>query len=387
MNNTLRQKIGIKPLLESWKKINIKGIHDDLYISEKNVVEKAISQNNENKYYLETDLAIQLNEEGKLVTKAGKIKNLTSSVYESIKPKDISISILENEIRIGNHSNNLMLIDEYGLELKNLEEAFNFINKYLEDDRKYFIEHIKSFKSSQKTSRVRIKSGDIFRVPIKGKKFIFGQVISTLRESVKMELPVLGNFDTSGLKINVFDPNPFLFPLLVRFSIQKTDNPFLEVEDLNRLSYSASTIIGDYSLRHSNYKIIGNREIDLSTVDLPMKVGTKFYKKPLFHYFNWGAGIITLKVNEKIEKLISENPLKRLTKIRMRQHESIELFINHCQEGKLIFGNLETSSDLRDDNLKELKYLLLEQLGLSQNITYEEFAQKYGFLSIKKLIE
>lgn len=388
MNNNLRNKIGIKTLQESWKKIQIQGIYDDLYISKNNVIMKAISQNEENGYYSETDLEIQMNEDGKMVTNTGKIKNLTSSIYENIKPKDISISIRENEIRIANHSNNLMLIDEYDLNFKDLSVAFNFIDKYLDDKREYFLKQFKNFKSAPKTSRIKIKSGDIFRVPVKGKQFIYGQVISPLRKMVKMELPALGGFDTSDLKINVFDPNPFYFPLWVRFFYVKTDNPNLNVESLSELKHTSSTIIGDYSLRHSNYEIIGNKGIDLNSIDLPMKVGTKFYIKPLFHYFNWGAGIVTMKLNEKVEKLISDNALNYPNRLlRARQHTAIENFVDHCQEGKLIFGGLHSTSDLRDSNLKELKNILFSELNLNPTVSYDEFAKRNGFMTIKEIIE
>lgn len=388
MNNNLRNKIGIKPLQESWKKIQLEGIYDDLYISKNNVIEKAISQNEENGYYSETDLEIHMNEDGKMVTKTGKTKNITSSIYENIKPKDVSISIRENEIRIANHSNNLMLIDEYDLDYKGLSVAFNFIDKYLDDKREYFLEQFKNFKSAPKTSRLKIKSGDIFRVPVKGKQFIYGQVISPLRKMVKMELPVLGGFDTSDLKINVFDPNPFYFPLWVRFFYDKTDNPNLNAESLSELKHTSSAIIGDYSLRHSNYEVVCNKELELSSIDLPMEVGTKFYIKPLFHYFNWGAGIVTMKLNEKVEKLISDNALNYPNRLlRARQHKAIENFVDHCQEGKLIFGGLHSTSDLRDSNLKELKSILFSELGLNPTVSYDEFAKTNGFMTIKEIIE
>jgi hypothetical protein len=387
MNNALRNKIGLTPIQKSWNKIQVNGIYDDLYVSKNNVIVKAISQNEENGYYSETDLEVQLNNQGKIVTKTGKMKNLTSSVYENIKPKDISVSIRGNEIRISNHSNNLMLIDEYDLDCKNLEEAFDFINEYLKDDQKYFVEHFERFKSAKKTSKQIIKSGDIFRIPIRGKQFVFGQVISPLRKMAKMELPVLGGFDTSDLKINVFDPNPFYFPLWVRFFIHKTDNPYLQEEHLKELKYTSSTIIGDYGLRHSNYSLVGNLDINISEIDMPMEVGTSYNYVPEFHYFNWGAGIITIKANKNIEKLISENALNYPNRLREREHKSIEVFIDYYKEGKQIFSGLHSTTDLRDDNLKKIKNVLFKKLGLDQPIDYDEFAIQNGFMSINKIIE
>jgi len=387
MDNTLRRKIGLKPIQKSWKPIKIDGIYDKLFISEKNVIEKSISLPTDITSYSESDLSIQMNGEGKMITKTGKIKNLTFSVYESIKPIDICISITENEIRISNHLNNLMMIDEYDLNLKSLSEGFDFIDNYLDDDSNYFKKHFEDFKTAKKTSRLKIKTGDIFRVPIKNKKFIYGQVISPLRKIAKTQLPVLGGFDTSELKINVFDPNPFYLPVWVRFFLIKTENPELKEREFNKIETSKSTIIGDYSLRHSNYQKIGNCQINLDEIDVPMEVGTKFDEASLFHYFNWGAGIVTIKVNKEIEKLISENELNYPNKLRERQHKSIETFIDKCKEKKHMFGGLHSSKDLRDDNLKELKNLLFKTMGLEQAITYNEFAKQNGFMSINEIVE
>lgn len=390
MNNILRKKIGLKPIVESWKRVQISFISNEVYVSERNVIEKVIIQNLVESHYTETDLSIQMNDEGQMITKEGKIKNLTSSVYETIKPNEIKVSITPNGIRISNHSNNLMLIDEYDLDFNNLSEAFKFIDQYLNDDRSYFIEKSKNFRSALKTSRIKFKSGDIFRIPIKKKKFIYGQIISPLRQTVKLKIPVIGDFKATDLNINVFDPNPFYFPIWVRFLNFKTDDPFLKIEELNKLTFSSSTIIGDYSLRHSNFKIIGAKEIDLNEVDLPMEVATKFYEKPLYHYFNWGAGIVTFHINDELESLISKNELKFKTKIdqlKLSLSQEIEYFVDSSIIDETNFSFLRLNYDLRNNKLRTTKLKLFKTLGLSQNLDYDEFARKFGFKTKLEIIE
>lgn len=387
MNNTLRKKIGLKPLLKSWKRIQIKGINVEFYLSESNIIEKAICQRTDEIYYTETDLSIQLNEKGQMITKTGKVKNFTSSIYETIKPNKISVVIQQNKVIIDNHANNLQLIDEYDLAYENLSETFDFIENYIEDKSTYFVKHFKDFRTATKTSRIKIKSGDIFRIPIKRKQFIYGQVISPLRKTIKTKFPVIGDFKTSELKINVFDPNMFFFPLWVRFFTLKTENPYLQKEDFKKLKFTSSTFIGDYSLRHSNYSIIDHLDINTSEIDIPMKLRTIYNNGPEFHIFNWGAGIITLKANEKIEKLINESA-KHFPNMKGKgEQKRIEIFINNSKKGKRIFGSMYSSSDLRDDNLSELKIAIFEKLGIDPEISYDEFATQNGFMLTKDIIE
>lgn len=391
MNNTLRKKIGLKPLEKSWKQLEIKGIYEDLYVSVNNVIEKAISQDEEGVRYSETDLFIQLNAEGKMITKTGKIKNFTPSVHETIKPNHISLKIKPHEVRIANHSNNLMLMDEYDTDFNALSDAFGFIEDYLDDERSYFLATFENFKSAKKTSRKKIKSGDIFRVPIKNKLFIYGQVISPLRKIIKSDLPVIGGYDTSNLKINVFDPNPFFLPVWIRFYELKTENPLLKGEDFETIKRTKSTIIGDYALRHSNYSIIGNREIDLSELDVPMTFDTSYNYVPEFHFFNWGAGVVTIKPNDALEKLLSESMLHYSNRINgglnATENKCIEVFVDYSKEQKSIFGSLHSTRDLRDDNLAKLKKTLFKTLGFEDNLDYDEFAKKNGFMSKKEIIE
>ncbi|MFN0274400.1 MAG: Imm26 family immunity protein [Chitinophagales bacterium] len=367
--------------------IRIKGIYGSLYISN-NVIEKAIVFDNENNYYSETDLNVKLNEEGKIITKSGKVKVLTQSVYETIKPDKISITINKDGILVANHLNHRVLIDEYDTGFKTIVDSIEFIERYLNEDDTFIQRNIELFKTSPKTSRLEIKSGDIFRVPVKNKMFIYGRVITPLRESIKEDLPVTGNFDLSDWKVNVFDPNPFFIPLWVDFYLTKSDSPYLTNKELEKFNTSSSIIIGDFALRHSNYEIISKTKIDTSGIDVPMEVDSRYNYKPIFHYLNWGAGIVTLPINSELEKGITDDKLKnRQNMYSLRPSKKIEQFVDTSVNNEADFAIVDANRDLRSNRMRQIKLKLFELIGLEERVDYDVFARKYGFKTKLELIE
>lgn len=387
LNNEIRHKIGLKPLTNSMKEIRIKGINDLLYISN-NIIQKAISFNNENCRYSETDLNIILNEDGKIITKSGKIKTLTQSVYDTIKPDKISITIDKDNILVANHLNFRILVDEYDTGFTTINDSLKFLERYLNDNDKFIQRNIELFKTASKTSRLKLISGDIFRVPVKNKMFIYGRIISPLRKTIKEKLPVVGGFNLSDRNVNIFDPNPFFIPLWVDFYLTKSNSPYLTYEELKKYNTSSSIIIGDYSLRHSNFEIISKTEIDTSIIDVPMEVDSRYHYKPIFHYFNWGAGIVTLPINSEFENLITENKfINKQNILSVRLRKQIEQFVATSINKEPDFAIMDAFRDLRSNQMRQVKLKLFELLGFEESVDYDVFARKHGFKTKLEIIE
>jgi|GEM_PF-5445374 len=391
LNNALRSKIGLKPILASWRVLNVEGIRDTLYVSEENVIEKAIWVDEKKGTYNEIELNIRLNDEGRVILKTGKTRKMSASYYYSHNPKGIVVKVGREYIRIVNEANKRVLVNEYDPNFASLTEVFAFLDEYLDDTDAYMKEHLDLFKHAKKTTRLKIRSGDIFRVPLKGKKFAYGRVISPLRQIIQKEVPIYGSrLGDSMFKIqSVFDPDPFSIPLWVNFYVLKTDNPFMTAEDLTEYAVSSSIVIGDFHLRHSEYKIIGHTNIDLEDLDVPMRFQTKYYLMPLGHYFSWGAGAVRMAVSEELEELWQKNiaehshdPDKKTTVYHM-----IELLLDSSKEGKPQFLCLCEPEDLRDVRLEGLRKKVFELLDLEEGIGYDDFARKYGFITKREIVE
>lgn len=197
-----------------------------------------------------------------------------------------------------------------------------------------------------------------------------------------------GGGDLSDWPVNIFDPQPFFFPLWVEFFLFRTADPMIDIASILMKDTSSSTIIGDYSIRHSNFEIIGNAKIDLGKVDVPMSVDIRYQFKPIFHYLNWGAGIITFKTSKDLVKLIeSINTRYKQYFSLSRGVPGIDLFISSNIEDKVDHGFMYNPKDLRCHDLKEIKTKTFKLLGLKENMDYDDFALKYGFKTKKEIID
>lgn len=387
LSNTIRKKIGIKPIHEDWIKIKFDKFENrEFYISKNNSIQKMIWFNKSNFRYEETDYDIQLNEKNQVVTKNGKIKNFTPSFFEKAKANNKGLVVKSSSIRLVNLENKLTFINEYNCDFKSINQIGDFLSKRLENLSTYESAKLKEFIDNKKPYRYKYKTGDVFRVPLSNKQFAYGRIISGLRNFIDYKIPVVGEFECSS---NVFDPSPFMFPIWVDFFKVKSENPFIPIEDLNKIETTPSVIIGDYVLRHGNYEIIGNLEIDIKSFDVPMLGGSRYFDGYKNHFLNWGLGTITFPINNDIQKAFEASSFT----VGMQNHwkhlnQKIDDFIEATLNNKPYSEDLSLYEDFRHSSYSQVRALFSKEIEFEiDNNSYDNFAEKFGFKTKQEIIE
>ena len=91
LTNNIREYYKIKPIKSDWKEFELKKAYGcKVLIDKKNVLQKLIMDNSDlgNISYKEVDYNVPLTSDFKIITKTGKLKGLSYSVLEAIKPSN-----------------------------------------------------------------------------------------------------------------------------------------------------------------------------------------------------------------------------------------------------------------------------------------------------------
>src|SRR4030095_4051233 len=83
--------------------------------------------------YREIDYNIQLNNDFKIITKTGKLKGLSYSALEKIKPANKYFSVSSNSIDLYNFDNGINILFDYNLKFKSVNDVIEYIEKRIKN--------------------------------------------------------------------------------------------------------------------------------------------------------------------------------------------------------------------------------------------------------------
>lgn len=381
LNNNQRSYFGLNIVENSWDRIEYpKGLV--CYYSGNCICKVLINPDGKPNYYSEYDTQIETNERAKIIPKKakGKEKPITpTTIYDyNEEQTNFHVQIVANEeknvyitLEIGQQK--LDLENNTGCfksmkTLNDFEQSMQCFVKELPTDHLEKIQELKN-KKPVKTKSVRFKSGDFFAVPVKFDlygnpvDYVFGRHLLNISKLRKTDIVSKDHHWHSLMTV----------VQLVMMYDYNSQSLTQNLQELKSKPTTPSFHMMDDQLMRGEYPIIGNIPLEAEELSFPMHYGTytNHHKKGFF--FGWGFcmlnDIANLDFNDYRNNGTIYGASLRLEMMRNGQ----EPYFEH--------------NDIEHPNNKAIKDKILESLGVSADIEYDEFCRHFGFMTRKELLE
>jgi hypothetical protein len=391
LTNSIREHYQIKPIKPGWKGLEIKNYAGSkVLIDKNNVLQKLIIDNSDKGKisYREIDYHIQLTKDYKIITKTGKIKGLSYSALENTKPANKYFLVSSNDIGLYNFDADINILFDYNLEFKSASDVIRYIEKRIKNRTPFEKEEFKIYTGNKRQKRQPVKAGDIFRIKLNNRQFAYGRVLFDLAKFRKYT-PSFAPEINDGFRASLIFDQALMIPCLIDIYLLKTDNPYLKPGDFTSIKTTPSLISNSQFIKGNTFKIIGRTQLDFSSFDIPMSWATHYHYKPIFHIFNWGAGIKTFAPVKRLEKLTELTYPLNYKPIHFGGNliEAWDAFLTSCISGKPNFKYISGWGDLREPLFSEVRKIISKRIkfDIDKN-EYDEFARKFGFMTKKEIL-
>ena len=381
LNNNQRPYFGLNIVEDSWDRIEYpKGLV--CYYSGNCIRKVLINPDGKPNYYSEYDTQIETNERAKIIPKKakGKEKPITpTTIYDyNEEQTNFHVQIVANEeknvyitLEIGQQK--LDLENNTGCfksmkTLNDFEQSMQCFVKELPTDHLEKIQELKN-KKPVKTKSVRFKSGDFFAVPVKFDlygnpvDYVFGRHLLNISKLRKTDIVSKDHHWHSLMTV---------VQLVIMYDYN-SQSLTQNLQELKSKPTTPSFHMMDDQLMRGEYPIIGNIPLEAEELSFPMHYGTytNHHKKGFF--FGWGFcmlnDIANLDFNDYRNNGTIYGASLRLEMMRNGQ----EPYFEH--------------NDIEHPNNKAIKDKILESLGVSADIEYDEFCKHFGFMTRKEFLE
>lgn len=381
LNNNQRSYFGLNIVEDSWDRIEYpKGLV--CYYSGNCIHKVLINPDGKPNYYSEYDTQIETNERAKIIPKKakGKEKLITpTTIYDyNEEQTNFHVQIAVNEdkdvyitLEIGQQKLDLENNTDCFKSMKTLndfEQSMQCFVKELPTDHLEKIQELKN-KKPVKTKSVRFKSGDFFAVPVKFDlygnpvDYVFGRHLLNISKLRKTDIVSKDHHWHSLMTV----------VQLVMMYDYNSQSLTQNLQELKSKPTTPSFHMMDDQLMRGEYPIIGNIPLEAEELSFPMHYGTytNHHKKGFF--FGWGFcmlnDIANLDFNDYRNNGTIYGASLRLEMMRNGQ----EPYFEH--------------NDIEHPNNKAIKDKILESLGVSADIEYDEFCKHFGFMTRKEFLE
>ena len=381
LNNNQRPYFGLNIVEDSWDRIEYpKGLV--CYYSGNCIRKVLINPDGKPNYYSEYDTQIETNERAKIIPKKakGKEKPITpTTIYDyNEEQTNFHVQIVANEdknvyitLEIGQQKLDLENNTDCFKSMKTLndfEQSMQCFVKELPTDHLEKIQELKN-KKPVKTKSVRFKSGDFFAVPVKFDlygnpvDYVFGRHLLNISKLRKTDIVSKDHHWHSLMTV---------VQLVIMYDYN-SQSLTQNLQELKSKPTTPSFHMMDDQLMRGEYPIIGNIPLEAEELSFPMHYGTytNHHKKGFF--FGWGFcmlnDIANLDFNDYRNNGTIYGASLRLEMMRNGQ----EPYFEH--------------NDIENPNNKAIKDKILESLGVSADIEYDEFCKHFGFMTRKEFLE
>jgi hypothetical protein len=390
LTNSIREHYQIKPIKPGWKELELKNsAGSKVLIDKNNILQKLIIDNSDKDKisYKEIDYHIQLTKDYKIITKTGKIKGLSYSALENIKPANKYFLVSSNDIGLYNFDADINILFDYNLKFKSVSNVLKYIEKRIKNRTLFEKEEFKIYTANKRQKRQPVKAGDIFRIKLNNRQFAYGRVLFDLAK-FRNYTPSFAPEINDGFRESLIFDQALMIPCLIDLYLLKTDDPYLTPGDFTSIKTTPSLISNSEFIKNNTFKIIGNTPLDFSSFDIPMSWTTFYQYKPIFHIFKWGAGIKTFAPVKRLEKLreltypLNYKPIHLSNLI-----EEWDAFLTSCISGKPNFKYVSAWGDLREPLFSEVRKIISTNINFDiDKNEYEEFAKKFGFMTKEEIL-
>lgn len=381
LNNNQRSYFGLNIVEDSWDRIEYpKGLV--CYYSGNCIHKVLINPDGKPNYYSEYDTQIETNERAKIIPKKAKAKEkliTPTTIYDyNEEQTNFHVQIAVNEdkdvyitLEIGQQKLDLENNTDCFKSMKTLndfEQSMQCFVKELPTDHLEKIQELKN-KKPVKTKSVRFKSGDFFAVPVKFDlygnpvDYVFGRHLLNISKLRKTDIVSKDHHWHSLMTV-------------VQLVIMYDYNSQSLTQNLQELKGKPTTPpfhMMDDQLMRGEYPIVGNIPLEAEELSFPMHYGTytNHHKKGIF--FGWGFCILNDVADLDFNNYRNNGTIYGATLRLEMMRNGQEPYFEH--------------NDIEHPNNKAIKDKILESLGVSADIKYDEFCRHFGFMTRKELLE
>lgn len=363
----------------------------------KRVLENGIADYNNYVEY-DTNLATKDRKQLLPLTARGKPKSLSASNINAITPFGCHFSILletgrDTVLYLSNpRANKEFPVGEREAIASIQSEAdfHAFAQYYISTCREDYWDKLQAFKAAQKVT-IRYKAGDIFRMEYDRTHYCYGIITGEIKRIQAMsELPKKHSLRRL-----------MMVPIMVRCYQMITENPDLTAEDLREIPLGRMEICGDNDIIWGTQTIVDHKQLapedlefhfvctkivsdsphtTLFTQDMFMHDGL-MPKQAYTLYLEWGFAQTRLRYHQLSEKL------KLLLDDYASPHGGVAMGIDPYSA---VSDDRQRQSYSYRNNLlnpenRDFLNEIFACLGLDADTTFDQFAEKYGGLSLEEI--
>lgn len=331
------------------------------------------------------------------LTARGKPKPLTASNIKAVTPFGCRMALGYNRgkdscLRLHNPRANkrFPIGEEAAVAAIRSEADFHaFMNHYIATCRDDYFDKLQAFQNAKKVT-VRYRPGDIFRMELDRTHYCYGIITGTIKKLNAMpELP-----EKHSLR------EKMMVPILVRLYHQVTDDPNRKAEDLRSVPLGRVLTVADNDIIWGTHTIVDHKT--LAPEDLEFNfVCTKIAPNRRYNdqlqldpiqrkipmeqytlYIEWGFAQTSLRFDQLSDKL------KDLLADYSSPHGGVFISID---PGLAVPDEKHQHYILRESLLspenREMLNEIFACLGLAEDTTFDQFAERYGGLSLQTIAE
>ena len=362
---------------------------------------RKVSSSGNHETYTEYDTCLLTTGRSQLLplTSRGKAKPLTASYLSAVTPFGCSFSIYftygkDTKIWLSNpRANKEFPIGERDAiaVIRSEDDFHSFAQKYISTCRDDYFDKIKAFKSAQKVT-VKYKPGDIFRMEYDRTHYCYGIITGDIKQIKAMpELP-----EKHSLR------KLMMVPIMVRFYQLITENPEMTAEELRDVPLGRLEICGDNDIIWGTHTVVDHKQLEPDDIEFnfvctkivfPEPHSTLFTQDRLMNnglmpkqeytlYIEWGFAQTSLRFDQLSDRL------KAMLENYASPHGGVSIRIRAYDA---VVGGRQRRSYTYQNNLlnPENRVILTEILpclDLSADTTFDQFAEKYGGLSLQEIV-
>jgi len=351
--------------------------------------------------YVEYDTKLVTNARSQLLplTSRGKFKPLSASNIRAIAPFGCSFAIVfEREkdtfLALSNpRANKEFPVGEWDAvgAIRSDADFHTFMKNYIATCRDDFFDKLQAFKSAKKVT-VKYKQGDIFRMEFSRTHYCYGIITGDIKNLKTMpEMP-----KEHSLR------QLMMVPIMVRYYQFITDNPNMKAEDLYQVPLGRVKIVGDNDIIWGTHTIVDHKSLapndlefnfvctkivsqsphnTLFTQDMFMRDGLIPQREYTLH-IEWGFAQTSLSYEQ-----LSDN-LKKMLADYSSPHGGVSLSIDprEAMPDQKYRQRYSYQKNLLNPENREILNEIFTCLGLSVDTTFDQFASKFGGLTLEEII-
>ena len=367
LTNEQRNCFAMPPVLDSWKKVEVKASPYDQYITyaylDGRSIVKVIQVSDilGHEKYREYGVEQTLSDDGTKIlpkTDKGKPQNFTSANLVNKAPIGMTLSFNSGFVSVVNNTTDQCFYRSfYNAENpKSLDDFSKWVDNWCQSTGEKELADINEFSKRTKIHQ-KFKEGDFFRFRINRNLFGYGRILVDYAQMRKKKIPFW----------DVFMGNP----LCVAIYHIATENVNVCPESLVNLKMLPSQMIMDNIFYYGECEIIGNMPIDPNEENYTIHYGRSIdSRKPNYLYYQSGKTYVALK-DEKELDLHSSDVLGGFRNKGIGWDFQIELpILLECikKKSNKPYWNMipawRANQDLRNPKFKKELKLVQKQMGI-----------------------